>query len=268
MYQQIMQNTRNSKVLVESITNYVTVNDCANAILALDGSPIMGDFYEEVSEIVPIANAVLLNIGQLNENLIKAHKFAALKANELNIPIVLDPVAAGVSKARNELCKYLLENAKFCVIKGNASEINYLINNKSNSSGCDVSKDDEINEDNVNVDKFMNFCKIYKCILVVSGKFDLVCDESRAVLLNNGSKLQSKITGAGCMLGNILAVFVGANTDKFNAVITGISAFNISAEIAETKACGTSSFRMHLIDELSKIDGITIEKFIKIKTLK
>ncbi len=264
MYEIIMQNTRNCKTLVESITNYVTVNDSANAILAVGGSPIMGDFYEEVGEIVAISNAVLLNIGQLNENLIKAHKNAALKANELNIPIVFDPVAAGVSNARNNLCEYLMQNINFCVIKGNASEINYLVNKTLNTSGCDSS--DEINPNDL--EKYIDFAKKHKTILVITGKNDFIISKTNVFMLSNGSVLQTKITGAGCMLGNILAVFVGANDDKLNAVITGISAFNISAEIAENKANGTMSFKMHLIDELSKIDGTTIKERIKIEKLR
>ena len=121
-----IQEIRSKKPLIHHITNYVTVNDCANITLAIGGSPIMADDVNEVVEITELSHALVINIGTLNERTIPAIILAGNTANKRNIPVILDPVGAGVSNLRNETIRTLLKEVRFTVIKGNRSEIRFL----------------------------------------------------------------------------------------------------------------------------------------------
>ncbi|MEZ3471008.1 MAG: hydroxyethylthiazole kinase, partial [Schaedlerella sp.] len=126
MQKELLENVRNSHPLIHNITNYVTVNDCANILLACGGSPIMADDVEEAEEITSICGGLNINIGTLNQRTIPAMKKAGIKANELGHPVVLDPVGAGASRLRTGTAMNLLEHVRFSVIRGNISEIKTL----------------------------------------------------------------------------------------------------------------------------------------------
>ena len=151
----LLDEVRNKKPLVHNITNYVTVNDCANILLALGASPIMADDIKEAADITKISSALVINIGTLNERTIESMIASGKKANELNIPVVFDPVGAGASEFRNETTKRIIEEVKISVLRGNMSEIKFISGLESTTKGVDASESDmqSGNDEGVNVAK-------------------------------------------------------------------------------------------------------------------
>ena len=138
----LLNEVRNKKPLVHNITNYVTVNDCANILLAIGASPIMADDIKEAADITKISSALVINIGTLNERTIESMIASGKKANELNIPVIFDPVGAGASEFRNETTKKILEEVKISVLRGNMSEIKFISGLESSTKGVDASESD------------------------------------------------------------------------------------------------------------------------------
>ena len=149
MFKMIFENVRNSCPLIHNITNYVTVNDCANIVLACGASPIMADDKDEVAEITTICSGLNINIGTLNSRTIDSMLIAGKKANELGHPVVLDPVGAGASKLRTDTAMKLLEEVKFTVIRGNISEIKTLASGNGSTKGVDADVADKVTEENL-----------------------------------------------------------------------------------------------------------------------
>ena len=152
-----LENVRKLNPLVHNITNYVTVNDCANILIACGGAPIMSDEIEDVKEITSICSALNINIGTLNHLTIPSMFEAGKISNKLNHPILLDPVGAGASTYRTNTAKKLIEEIQFSVIRGNISEIKALAGNNSTTKGVDASEDDAITLDNI--DQIVSFAK-------------------------------------------------------------------------------------------------------------
>lgn len=253
----IYKNIKEKNPLIHCITNYVTVNDLANILLALGASPIMADDKLEVEEITAIAQGLLINIGTLNERTVESMILAGKEANKRNIPIVFDPVGAGVSKFRQESTMKILEELKLTVIKANASEIKYIYNNQASKSGVDVDKVDELNEENIG--SYINIAKElsnkYNCVIVITGPVDVLAYGERVYLLKNGVSLMSKVTGTGCMLGALVAGSIAANKDRLlEATLFALAIFTISGEksekIIKKKNLGIGSFRTSLIDNI------------------
>lgn len=263
----IIEKTKNTKPLVHCITNYVTVNDVANIILASGGSPIMADDHQEVAEMQSICQALLINIGTLNERTIDSMILAGKKANELNHPVILDPVGAGATAFRTNTIKRLLNEVKFDVIKGNISEIKTVAMGVGKTNGVDANEEDAVNFSNIDeVIKFAKkLCKETGAIIAITGKIDIITTENITKITNNGSEEMGKITGTGCMLGGVVASYVAANLDnKFDAVVQAVSCMGICGEIAE-KEKGTGSFHIGLIDVMSQLNDGDYERFNKVE---
>ncbi|WMJ76121.1 MULTISPECIES: hydroxyethylthiazole kinase [unclassified Sedimentibacter] len=267
MFSEIIDNVKNNVPLVHNITNYVTVNDCANILLACGGSPIMADDVDEVEEITSICNALVINIGTLNSRTIEAMIKAGKKANEINIPVILDPVGAGASKLRTETTFRLLREVKISVIRGNMSEIKVVGSSESNGArGVDANVADTVTEKNL--DEAVNFIKCLSeslsSIIAVTGAIDIVADSHKAFVIKNGHPSMSKITGTGCMLTSIIGAYCGANRDNMlEASAAAVCGMGLSGEMAYRKTKendgGTSSLRMHLIDYIGKINSEILE---------
>lgn len=123
MFENIIKNVHNRHPLIHCITNYVSINDCANIVLACGGAPIMAEDINEVSQITSICQGLDINIGMLNDNKLSSMLKAGATANELGIPVILDPVGAGSSDYRIKAVQNLMSNVQFGVIRGNVSEI-------------------------------------------------------------------------------------------------------------------------------------------------
>ncbi|MEA4849101.1 MAG: hydroxyethylthiazole kinase [Clostridiaceae bacterium] len=272
MFKKTIENTRAKTPLVHSITNYVTVNDCANILLACGASPIMADDINEVEEITSICNALVINIGTLNERTVQSMIKAGRKANELSHPVVLDPVGAGASSLRTSATFELLKEIKFSVIRGNISEIKTVSMGSGTTKGVDADVSDTVTEENL--EDAVAFAKELslktRAIIAVTGAIDIVTDGSTAYIIRNGNALMSKITGTGCMLTEIIAAYCAANPeDMAEAAAAAVCAMGLCGERAYEKLVeldgGTSTYRTLIIDYASKIDDEMLQGGMKVE---
>ncbi len=272
MFSSILENVFTKTPLVHSITNYVTVNDCANIILASGGSPIMADDIAEVEEITSICSSLVINIGTLNERTIASMIAAGKKANELGHPVVLDPVGAGASTLRNETALNLLKEVKFSVIRGNISEIKFLATGSANTQGVDASAADAVTPDNL--DSIVTFAKALSkstgAVIAITGVTDIVADSEKAYVINNGNKMMSRVTGTGCMLTAVIGSYIGANPDNIlDSTAVAVTAMGLSGELAYEKVKesdgGTNSYRMYIIDMISKMNADLLKEGAKVE---
>jgi len=273
VFEKIIENVYEKTPLVHAITNYVTVNDCANILLACGASPIMADDKAEVEEITSISNALVINIGTLNARTVEAMVKAGIRANELKHITVLDPVGAGASRLRTATTFELLEKIKFSVIRGNISEIRTIASGSGSTKGVDANVSDAITEENL--DEAVNFAKALSkrtgSVIAVTGKTDIVADSQKAFIIRNGHGLMSKITGTGCMLTTVIAAYCAANPDRMlEATAAAICAMGLCGELAydlvDRNNAGTSSYRMYLIDYMSKMNFETLQGGMKIES--
>lgn len=265
----LIHEVRNMIPLVHNITNYVTVNDCANAVLAIGASPIMADDILEAADITSISNALVLNIGTLNKRTVESMIVSGKKANELGIPVVFDPVGAGASGFRNETTGRILTEIKVDIIRANLSEMSFIAGLQVSTKGVDSSEADASNDA-----KMVAECvaKRYNCVAAITGETDIISDGSRLVMLSNGVKQLSKVTGTGCMTSAIVGAFAGAAAnvqeyDFFHAACAGIASMSIAGELAyeQAKGLGTGSFHIGIIDNLSKMDEKTLTEKIRME---
>ncbi|AGF54619.1 hydroxyethylthiazole kinase [Clostridium saccharoperbutylacetonicum] len=265
----LLEEVKNKKPLVHNITNYVTVNDCANILLALGASPIMADDIREAADITSISSALVINIGTLNERTIEAMIASGKKANELNIPVVFDPVGAGASEFRNATTKRILEEVKVSVLRGNMSEVKFIAGLQATTKGVDASEADinAANEEGVIIAK--KLALMLNCTVAITGVTDIIADGKRGVILENGHKMLANVTGTGCMTTALVGAYCGAGTDCFLAAVSGIISMGIAGEIAFEKAgqVGTGSFHIAIIDAISNLNSEIIGKMAKAKEL-
>lgn len=239
--------------LVQCITNFVTVNDCANILLAAGGSPTMAHDIREVEEAVAGVQALVLNLGAIGD--VEAMLLAGKRANQLGIPVVLDPVAAGVTSLRREACRRLLAELRFTVIRGNASEIRALALGAEGGSGVDVSAGDAVTEENLSrgVELCRRLAESTGAVTALSGQVDILSDGTQTVLIRGGVPTMSRVTGNGCMLTALLGAFCGANPERpLAAAAAAVAAMDLAGERAEARrlqnGTGNATFRTDLID--------------------
>lgn len=268
-YQEILRRIQESPSLVHCITNYVTVNDVANMILASGASPIMADDEKEVEDITSICTSLVLNIGTLNERTIQSMLRAGAKANALGHPVVFDPVGAGASKFRTETAMKLLQKIRFSVIRGNISEIKTLCKGSGTTMGVDADRADAITEDHIDdvIAMARELSRNTGAVVVITGAIDLIVGKQQAYAVYNGDPAMSRITGTGCMLDGVIAGFIGSNQDQvLEACTAAVSAMGLCGEYAKEKSEGTSSMRMSLIDGMSLLNAEWMERGSKIES--
>lgn len=257
---QALQEVRTKKPLIHHITNYVTVNDCANVTLAIGASPIMADAIEEVAEITSIASGLVLNIGTLNERTVDSMQMAGQKANEVGIPVVFDPVGAGASNFRNQTTKTLLSTVKFSVIRGNLSEIRYITGLSSNTKGVDASDLDMGDGLEAIIQIAKNCAKQYEAAIAITGATDVISNGTTTYCIENGDPKLSKISGTGCMCNSLIASYVAATNDTLIGTLAGVLTMGLAGELAAKEYHGTGSYHMNIMDKISLLDGITLEE--------
>lgn len=263
---------RDRAPLVQCITNVVTVNDCANIILAAGGSPSMVHDVREVAEAVAGAQALVCNLGAIEQ--VEAMIVAGQAAQAHGLPVVFDPVAAGGTQLRRTAAARLLEQVPFAVIRGNASEIRALAGMGATGSGVDVSAADVVTEDSLQQAAAVAgaLARRTGSVVVLSGAIDLVTDGGRTAALRNGCATMARITGSGCMLSALLGAFCGASPDEpFEAAVSAVAALGVCGEQAEQRrlrqGTGNATFRNDLIDavfgltEQALKEGIRYEIF-------
>ena len=273
-----LKNIREKNALTHCITNSVTINDCANAVLAIGGSPFMAEDAEELEEVVTIADVLVINIGKLSKSQIRSMKISSETANRTNTPIVLDPVGVGVTELRNKTTLDLIENYDITAIRGNISEIKAIaklvgvLDESNTAKGVDVNLDDMISEENLeeNGHLICSLAKKLNTVILASGPLDILSDGKTTVVIDNGDDMMPLITGSGCMLSSIVGSCIGGS-NPFDGSLVAILAMDIAGEKARAKVDekneGTGSFRTYLIDYLYKTDSETLINESKIKIL-
>ena len=261
-----LKNIKEKNALTHCITNSVTINDCANAVLAIGGSPFMAEDAEELEEVVTIADVLVINIGKLSKEQINSMNISAEVANRTNTPIVLDPVGVGVTNLRNKTTLDLIENYNMTAIRGNISEIKAIaklvgvIDENNTAKGVDVNIDDIITKENLaaNGEIIKELANKLDTTILASGPIDILSDGETTIAIDNGDDMMPLITGSGCMLSSIVGSCIGGS-NPLDGTLVAILAMNIAGEKARAKVEerdeGTGSFRAYLIDYLYKTNS-------------
>lgn len=242
----ILEQLRKDNPLIICITNDVVKNFTANGLLALGASPAMATEKLEMDEFLTHAGALLINIGSIEAGDIENMLAAAKYANQHDVPIVLDPVACGASKFRKDFCLKLLETYDITVIRGNASELQALTGN-AQMKGTDA--DTSLSTEDVARAAYNKF----NCAIVVTGEIDAICVNGKLNLIENGTKLLTKVTGGGCLLGAVVASFIYNETKPTLETLTeALTTYTVASEFAERASNGTlpGHFAVNLIDQL------------------
>lgn len=266
MMKECLEQVRTQVPLVHNITNYVTVNDVANVLLACGGSPIMSDEAEDVEDITSICGGLNINIGTLHKTSIEGMYRAGRKANELKHPVLLDPVGAGASRLRTETALGLMKELHLTAVRGNISEIKTLAQGSGTTRGVDADVADVVTEENLDtaVEFVKGFAREAGCIVAVTGAIDLVSDGSRCYVIRNGRPEMGKITGTGCQLSGIMTAYLVANPDhRLEAAAAAVCLMGLAGEIGWSRmqeGDGNSTYRNRIIDAIYHMTGEELEK--------
>ena len=264
-----LENVRAQVPLVHNITNYVTVNDVANVLLACGGSPIMADEEEEVEDITTICGGLNINIGTLNKRTISGMLLAGKRAKELGHPILLDPVGAGASALRTNTAIELMEKLNPTVIRGNISEVKTLASGSGTTKGVDADVADAVTEESLDqaVTFVKSFAKQSGSIVAITGAIDLVSDGEKCYVIRNGRPEMGKITGTGCQLSGVMTAYITANPDnKLEAAAAAVCVMGLAGEIGWShmqKGDGNSTYRNRIIDAIYNMDACTLNEGAK-----
>ena len=264
-----IENVRKNVPLVHNITNYVTVNDVANVLLACGGSPIMSDEPEDAEDITTICGGLNINIGTLNKSSIEGMYRAGKRANELGHVVLLDPVGAGASALRTNTAVGLMDKIKFNVIRGNISEIKTLALGSGTTKGVDADVADAVTEESL--DSAVKFAKDLAkktgSIIAITGAIDLVADSDRCYVIRNGRPEMGRITGTGCQLSGMMTAFLVANPEApLDAAAAAVCTMGLAGEIGWSRmqeGDGNSTYRNRIIDAIFNMDGKTLDEGAK-----
>lgn len=266
MLKECLENVRGRKPLVHCITNYVTVNDVANMILACGASPVMADDEGEVEEIVAASGGLDINIGTLNKNTIPAMFLAGKKANALGRKVLLDPVGAGASSLRTRTALDLIREIRFDVIRGNISEIRTVARSGGGTNGVDAGAADAVTGQNLDesVRLVKTLAKNCGCVVAATGAIDLVADSEKCFVIRNGRPEMGRITGTGCQLSGMITAFLAANPDDvLTAAAAAVCAMGLAGQTARRNmpdSDGNAAYRTRIIDAVYKMTGEELEK--------
>ncbi|MGE4421336.1 MAG: hydroxyethylthiazole kinase [Pseudodesulfovibrio sp.] len=250
---------RKQAPLIVNITNYVVTNNTANSLLALGASPAMNHVAEDLPGLVDLAGALVVNIGTLADDYVVGMHVAMAQANDMNMPIVLDPVAAGVNRLRTDTCLEFLEKYHPDIVRGNASEIMALAGEDGRPKGVDTSMGVDEAEDAA---KALN--ERFGCVVLVSGETDLVVGEGREMRLAGGSAMMPRVTGLGCTCTALAGAFAAVQHDYFQAAVDTAAVMNMAGEQAAEVSPGPGSLQMHLHDALYLLDEATVRARLKV----
>lgn len=265
---------RQTSPLVHFITNYVTVNDCANITLAAGASPIMADDAREAGQITGLCSALVLNMGTPNERTVQAMLHAGQAANLLGRPVVFDPVGAGASDFRNDTALRLLREVRCAAIKGNSSEISFLAGGMADARGVDAGLESLVTEDNLaeNARRAQKMAALTGAVIMVTGPIDIVADSREVWAVRNGHAMMARITGTGCMSAAVTGAYLGANPRApLRACVCAMAAMGVCGELAYEKlravGGGTGSYRIFLLDAMSELDAKTLAARARVERL-
>ena len=244
---------RERRPLIHQITNYVVMNETANATLAIGALPVMAHAPQEVEEMASAASALVLNIGTLSDEWIEAMIAAGLAANAAGVPVVLDPVGAGATEYRTDTCRRLLDVLELAVVRGNSAEIATLAGRPAEIRGV------EAIGANGGPDLAREAARSLGCVVAVTGPVDHVSDGETVNSVANGHELMATVTGTGCMSTAITGCFLGVQPHALTAATGALVAFGVAGEDAAESAKGPGSFHVALYDALYALDPETLD---------
>jgi hydroxyethylthiazole kinase len=258
----ILGSIHEQRPLVHHITNYVTVNDCANITLSIGGSPVMAHAPDELEEMVSHAGALVLNIGTLDNYQKKAMLLAGHTANTLDIPVILDPVGAGATRYRTDFSHYLIDELEISVLKGNKGEIGVLAGVEATVRGVDSGC---LTGDHASI--VQQFADKKGITVLMSGETDIISNGNQVYIVENGHPMMGRISGTGCMASSVTAVFAAVHRNLPEAAVAALAAFGIAGERAALKSAGPGSFKTALFDQLSFLLPAELKRDARIREL-
>ena len=252
---QTLRDLRERKPLVHQITNYVVMNETANATLALGALPVMAHAREEVEEMVALASALVLNIGTLSPHWVEAMLAAGKAANAREVPVVLDPVGAGATRYRTDTVKRILDEVKVAVLRGNQGEVATLVGVNAEVRGVE-----SIEVGGEAADLARAAARSLSLVVSVTGPVDHVSDGRRVLAVANGHELLTAVTGTGCMSSAITGCFLAVAETPLDGAVEALVAFGVAGEDAARDAKGPGSFHVNLYDALAALDPDTLDE--------
>jgi hydroxyethylthiazole kinase len=245
---QDVKSIRQHAPLVHNITNYVVMNNTANALLAIGASPVMAHAKEEVADMVNIASSLVLNMGTLSPEWVEAMLIAGERALERELPIVFDPVGVGATAYRTQVALEIIEKCKPSIIRGNASEIMALVNSETITKGVD-----SLISTNSALDSAKYLAKKNSCVVVISGEIDYITDGEEVRKVRQGTPLMARVTGMGCTATAIVGAFAAVNKNRLEAAYHAMLLMGTAGELAEEKSSGPGSMQVNFLDVLYTI---------------
>lgn len=265
MFDLSLKAIRENTPLIHCITNYVSINDCANILLATGASPIMAEAISDVMEITPRAKSLYINLGMLSDVKFEAMDLACKIATENNVPIVLDPVGAGASSYRREAALRLLDKYRITVIRGNSSEIKALSGKLGTAEGVDSFEILSRRKDPSEIAKTLASKR--SVIVAMTGSTDTVTDGNSTYLIRNGHPMMRSVTGSGCQLSALVAAYLAVNViTPLDAVAAAVCAMGLAGQIAFnrlTEIDGNASYRNYIIDAIYNLTPETLKEGAK-----
>ncbi|MCL6570995.1 MAG: hydroxyethylthiazole kinase [Bacillus sp. (in: Bacteria)] len=260
----VLQKVREVNPLVHNITNVVVTNFTANGLLALGASPVMAYAVEEVADMARIASSLVLNIGTLNAQNVESMIIAGIAANQAEVPVIFDPVGAGATRYRTDTAQKIMKDVSVAVIRGNASEIANVVGDNWEIKGVDAgdAKGDII-------ELALTAAQKLKCVVVITGKEDVVTDGFKTYIVANGHPIMTKVTGMGCLLSSVIGAFAGVEKDLIRAAVAALAYYGIAGEkaAAKTVEIGPGSFQIEFLNQLSLISSEDMNQISSFKKL-
>ncbi|MFK9090629.1 hydroxyethylthiazole kinase [Bacillus salipaludis] len=259
-----LEKVRKVNPLIHNITNVVVTNFTANGLLALGASPVMANAKEEAADMAKIASSLVLNIGTLNLQTVEAMLLAGKSANEHDVPVIFDPVGAGATTYRTETAQRVMNEVKVAVIRGNAAEIANVIGEKWEIKGVDGG-----NAKGNITDLAITAARKLHCVVVITGKEDIVSDGENTYVVANGHPILTKVTGTGCLLTSVIGAFAGVENDLMLASVAALTYYGVAAEKAakNTAELGTGSFQIEFLNQLSLVSREDVNGYASFKKI-
>ncbi len=257
-----LQKIIDEKPLIHHITNWVTIYDCANVVRATGGLPVMAHAPEEVEQMTSISGALVLNIGTLTVSLVKSMILAGKKANEKNIPVVLDVVGAGATDLRTDKANEILNKVSVSILKGNSSEIGTIAGVKAETRGVEAIS---VTGDPIEIAKKLALEK--NLTVVITGKEDIISNGKDVYICKNGHPMMGCFVGSGCMASSVIGTFAAVEKDYAIASANALSLFGIAGELAAKTAKGPASYKTNLVDEIFNINESKIRKMTRLEKI-
>lgn len=257
----IMARVRKKKPLIHHITNFVVMNTTANITLCAGALPVMAHAKEEVAEMAGGADALVLNMGTLWPAQVEAMLIAGHRANDRDIPVVLDPVGAGATQLRTDAIRLLLDRLSISIVRGNLAEMAVLIGREAKISGVESRS---AGDDAAGVAR--QFARTYGCVAAVTGPVDVVSDGVLLAHVSNGHPMMGMVTGTGCMATSVVAAYAAVEKDQFSATVCALAAYGLAGEIAARRAKGPGTFQMHLFDALAGLTEDALSAGVRIES--